>query len=45
MKTEIRETTDSPTGANFHVYVDGYYHCSCMSRGEAETVIRQRFTR
>lgn len=44
MKIEIRETTDSPTGRNFHVYVDGYYHCSCESRTEAETLIKQRFT-
>ncbi len=39
----IRETTDSPTGSNFHAYVDGYYHCSCASRDEAKALIAARF--
>jgi hypothetical protein len=43
MRIEIREGKDSPTGSNFHVYVEGRYHCSCVSRSEAEEVVRQRF--
>jgi len=40
---EIRVTTDSPTGSNFHLYLDGYYHVSCASEAEARQISITRF--
>lgn len=41
---EIRETANEGAWANFHVYLDGYYHCSCVTREEAEAIVRARFS-
>ncbi len=45
MNIEIREAspTDYCPNGRFYVYVDGAYHCTCMSREEAERLIDLRF--
>lgn len=38
MHTEIREAD-----GKFHVYVRGYYHCTCVNRADAEFIVASRF--